>query len=425
MRILFGCEFYAPLAGGVQHSMRQVAERLVARGHEVTVATSALAARDFTSLNGVQIKGFAITGNLATGMSGEIDRYHGFILNSSFDVMMIKSVEQWTFDALWPILDRMTMQTVVIPVGMPRLYEPAYADYYRRIPDVLAKFNHLIFHASTYRDTEMAVEHGITNYSVIPNGGSEVEFGVEEDPAFRARHGILEHSHLLLTVGSFTGLKGHAELSKAFSLMDLDPGMRATLILNGNTLPFWRNGLAGLWSKFRSNDLRTAARKAYAMAMGRVGDRLIRTGKKQDSNKQVIVANLPRQELIQAYKAADLFVFASYVEYSPNVLYEAVASKTPFLSVPVGNSEEIAEWTGGGVICPAPKDDKGYTRVDPSVLAEHMARLIRDEPLRKRLGEEGHRRWKERFTWDKISGEYEALFQRLVDAKATAVRNVV
>lgn len=425
MRILFGCEFYAPLAGGVQHSMRQVAERLVSRGHQVTVATSALTARDFKSLNGVQIEEFAITGNLAGGMSGEIDRYHDYVLNSNYDVMMIKSVEQWTFDALWPVLDRMRMQKVLIPVGMPRLYEPAYADYYSRVPDILAKFDHLVFHASSYRDTDMAVDHGLINYSVIPNGASEVEFGVEEDPTFRARHGIQDQSVLLLTVGSFTGLKGHAELSKAFSLMDLDPGVRATLILNGNTLPFWRNGLAGLWNKFRSNDLRTATRKAYAMAMGRVGDRLISTGKKQDLNKQVIVANLPRQELIQAYKAADLFVFASYVEYSPNVLYEAVASKTPFLSVPVGNSEEIAEWTGGGVICPAPKDAKGYTRVDPAVLAEHMARLIRDEPLRKRLGEEGHRRWKERFTWDKISGEYEALFERLVAGKSVESRRTV
>ena len=64
MKFLFCCEFYYPSVGGVQEVMKQIAERLVARGHEVTVATTALPNRDFTSLNGVQIAQFAVSGNL-------------------------------------------------------------------------------------------------------------------------------------------------------------------------------------------------------------------------------------------------------------------------------------------------------------------------------------------------------------------------
>lgn len=42
MRLLFACELYHPSVGGVQEVLRQVAMRLVERGHEVTVATSRL-----------------------------------------------------------------------------------------------------------------------------------------------------------------------------------------------------------------------------------------------------------------------------------------------------------------------------------------------------------------------------------------------
>ena len=60
MRILFCCEFYAPSVGGVQEVVKQIAERLVIRGHEVTVATRKLPSREFDELNGVKIVGFDV-----------------------------------------------------------------------------------------------------------------------------------------------------------------------------------------------------------------------------------------------------------------------------------------------------------------------------------------------------------------------------
>lgn len=121
--------------------MRQVAERLTTRGHDVTVATSALASRDFDSLNGVRIKEFAITGNLSGGMAGEVDRYRDYLVDNQFDVMMVKAAQQWTFDATWPVLDKMKMSKVFIPCGFNGLYEPDYASYYQQMPEVLRRFN--------------------------------------------------------------------------------------------------------------------------------------------------------------------------------------------------------------------------------------------------------------------------------------------
>jgi len=422
LRILLCCEYYAPSVGGVAEVLRQIAERLAAWGHQVTVATSELAARDFDNLNGVRIKSFDVFGNSVGGMKGEVDCYREFVVSGGFDVMMVKSAQQWTFDALWPVLDLIPMPKVFIPTGFPSLYEPSYSAYYRKMPDILRKFEHLIFYTSSYRDIDMAKAHGLVNYSIIPNGASEVEFNVAPDPTFRKRQDIGEDSVLIMTVGRFSGMKGHTEVRKAFALMELDRDTHATLILNGNAFPFWKTNLSGAWNKFiglvKSNDLKTTVRKMRTMAWGKMGVRKGGAANDLAHNKKVMVTDYSRPELIQAFLSANLFVFASYVEYSPLVLFEAAASGTPFLTVPAGNAEEIVEWTGGGVVCPAPRDTKGYTRVDPVELARHMARLVKDSELRNELGTAGRRAWEERFTWEKISREYEAVFERLVGERA-------
>ena len=64
-----------------------------------------------------------------------------------------------------------------------------YANYFRELPAILRQFDHLIFYASEYRDIRFARQHGLTDFSIIPNGASEVEFSITPDPSFRHRYG--------------------------------------------------------------------------------------------------------------------------------------------------------------------------------------------------------------------------------------------
>lgn len=432
MKILLCCEFYYPSKGGVQVVIQQLAERFVARGHHVTVATTHLPERMGLELNGVYIEEFTIYGNFASDMNGEISDYQEFVKAGRFDVVMIKGAQQWSFDALWPVLDQIPSAKVFIPCGFSGLYEPAYARYFRQLPEILRKFDHLIFYASDYRDINFAKEHGILNYSIVPNGASELEFCEQPDLNFRHSLGIGDEDIVLMTVGSFTGLKGHLEVAKAFDLADFN-GHPATLILNGNKPVHYDKKILQTLSRVLRNvrlyGLKITVKHALKMSLRSMG---VRVGKDDEleiilndiekrPNKKVMVTDLPRSALIQAFMAADLFVFASNVEYSPLVLFESAAAGTPFLTVPVGNAEEIAKWTGAGVVCPATKDAKGYTRVDPSELAGFMSRLVRDKALRKKLGGAGKRNWQEKFTWKKISREYEAIFLRLVEGRSVNV----
>ncbi|WP_210247668.1 glycosyltransferase family 4 protein [Salinarimonas soli] len=138
---------------------------------------------------------------------------------------------------------------------------------------------------------------------------------------------------------------------------------------------------------------------------------------RRDPLKMVVQTELPRNEVVELFFAADLFVFASRVEYSPLVLFEASASGLPFLSVPAGNAAEIARWSGGGVICSAEKDERGYVKVDPAILATEIDRLLQDDALRASLGEEGRRAWREHFTWDVISRRYLAILAGTMPAE--------
>ena len=100
-------------------------------------------------------------------------------------------------------------------------------------------------------------------------------------------------------------------------------------------------------------------------------------------------------------------MFASNIEYSPLVLFEAAAAGLPVLTVPVGNSKEIIEWTKGGEICPAPVDENQRTIVDPIILAENMMKLVKDPEKLKLLGANGKKNWTDNYTWDRITLEYE------------------
>lgn len=478
MRLLLCCEFYYPSVGGVQEVMRQLAERFVARGHTVTVATTRLADRDFDEHNGVRIAEFGIAGNLVRGIDGEIERYQRYVQDFDGDAILIKAAQQWTFDALWPVLDGIRARKVFIPCGFSGLYEPSYEQYFRELPDILRRFDHLIFYAERYRDIDFARQHGLTHWSVLPNGASESEFGVAADPQFRARHGIGADSFVFLTVGSLTGVKGHREILEAFARLDAG-GRAVTLILNGNPppvipvdirrataaagapaqaaartgakasaagrlvrglarLPVWLAGrvqrVAGLvWRSFgvmRREGRAGITQRIVAIAVRKIESvralrRLVPKRLKRaidpiaywsarierQRSKQLLKVDLPRPELVQAFQAADLFVFASNIEYSPLVLFETAAAGTPFLSVPVGNAEEIARWTGAGVLCPAPKDERGYTRADPQVLAAAMREWM-DRPAQlAALGRTGHERWQQHFTWAHIATRYEAILR--------------
>lgn len=398
MRLLFCCENYPPSVGGVQEVVRQIAERLVAKGHTVTVATGLHPARPGdVMLNGVRVVSFSVSGGLVRGFQGAVETYRRFVLKSGFDAILIKAAQQWSFDALIPVLSMITARKVFIPCGFSSFYEPAYQEYFRQMPQWMAQFNALIFYANDYQDIRLAREHGLQGIEILPNGADEREFADARSSGFRAEQGVGEDDLLFLTVGSINGAKGHWEVARAFELAQFN--RPATLILNGNRPHRSKKGIA--WQFVRES---LQGRVPLAALVRRINAR-------HGAGKRVIMSDMARADVVRAFKASDLFVFASHVEYSPLVLFEAVAAGVPFLCVPSGNAREIVQWTGGGEICEATCSLTGKVQPDPVLLAQAMQSLVCDNPERMmQMGQAGRQAFMDGgFSWAAIANRYESI----------------
>lgn len=375
--------------GGMQEVVKQLSERLVRLGHEVTVATTRLQERTDRVLNGVHLEEFGICGNLAIGMSGEVERYQRFLLDSTFDIITNFAAQQWATDAMITILGRISARKVFVPTGFSRLYTPQYMQYFASMPLWMKQYDMNVFLSDDYRDINFARENGVTNTVLIANGASEEEFSGCSFIDIRQRLKISKEDLLILHVGSHTGAKGHAEAMEIFSKANL---ANATFLLVANDV----GGDCSRSCRWKSRILN------------------VLPARRRD-NKKIIVTTLPRKETVAAYHAADLFLFPSNIECSPLVLFESMASGTAFLSTDVGNAAEIINWSGGGIVLPTSRDSKGYSHADIPGAVRMLEELAENKLKREQMACEGYNAWLERFTWGKIAGEYEKLYYRLTE----------
>jgi glycosyltransferase involved in cell wall biosynthesis len=431
MKILFCVEFYYPSVGGAQEVVRQLAERLAERGNTVSVATSKVTSRTNDVIKNVKIFDFEVSGNLIRGISGEVDRYKMFLSQIDADVVFFYAAQQWTFDAAWDVLPLIHAKKVLVPCGYSCLYEPEYAGYFQKILTVLSAMDAVVYHAESYRDIDFAKLNKLDNSVIIPNGADVNEFNVAIDPKFRESIGADESTRILLTVGTITGMKGHIEIAEAFAKAEFG-SQKVLLLLNGNQ-PEQKglriSAIQQFVSLVHTYGLYYAIRHATKVLLIRMGFKIgkiysieswiLAAQKNSNGNKKVKIVDLKRPQLIQAFLHSDLFVFASNIEYSPLVLFEACAAGLPFLTVPVGNSIEIIDWTKGGELCKAPKDERGYTRVQPDELARRIEEMITNHGQLKVLGLNGKQASKKRFNWDQITSEYEILFQKIMSSESS------
>ena len=390
-KILLCCENYTPSVGGVQEVIRQIAERTAAAGHQVTVATTAHSDRPTDCIiNGVVVKSFAMGGNLVRGLSGDISSYTKFLRDEAYDVLMIKAAQQVTFDAAIDVLADVKAWKVFIPCGFSGLGQKKYAKYYANMAQYLEKFDRLIFYSDSYKDIEFARRAGFSDLEIIPNGVDEQEFFGSDI----ARTSPTADAPLtILTVGTRILPKGHWEALRTFEAVKINGPAR--LILNGN-MPYGR--LRGLLSSMRTM-IRGQLPLAFKVRLANLGFIMRR------QPKRVEMTNYGRSELLQAYQSADLFLFASHVEYSPLVLFEAAASGTPFVSTDVGNAQEIADWTGAGIVASPGVPAIGSAAVVEK-LSQAVASLLSDNERREKMGKNGLIQVKERFCWDIIVKKY-------------------
>ncbi|HEV3141992.1 MAG TPA: glycosyltransferase [Vicinamibacterales bacterium] len=115
-----------------------------------------------------------------------------------------------------------------------------------------------------------------------------------------------------------------------------------------------------------------------------------------------------RTDVLGCIKRFDLFVMSSVTEGLGTSLLDAMACARPIVATRAGGIPEIVEDECNGLLVPAR---------DAASLAGAIVRALKDESLRRRLGDAGFARVRERFTVERMVNETAAVYERLCNAK--------
>lgn len=106
-------------------------------------------------------------------------------------------------------------------------------------------------------------------------------------------------------------------------------------------------------------------------------------------------------------RSSDIFCLLSHSEGFSNAVLEAMACGLPCVVTSVGGNPEAVEEGRSGYL---------VAKEDPDAAADRILRLLQDPPMAARMGQEGLRIIREKFTADamiqKLTGFYETLLQR-------------
>ena len=304
------------------------------------------------------------------------------------------AAQQWATDLMFGVLDKVNAKKILVPCGFSGLYDPSYKNYFSKLPSLLKKYHATVYLSNDYRDIDFARKNNIKNLQIIPNGADEREFGStsqQKTVDFRKKYKIRLDELLILNVSNHTGVKGHKEAIQAFQRAKIK---NATLMFIGDI-----NHHAGCYKNCKKSEW--------------INNKVISLISK--SNKKIIIKKLKREDTITAFFACDFFLFLSNLECSPLVLFEAIAAGKPFISSGCGNSSEIAKWTEAGIIINSKQDKRGFTQIDNNSASMAIEKLANNKMLRLKLGRQGKKAWKQKFSWEKISKQYEILYKKLLD----------
>ncbi len=409
MKILHTVKQYHPRGGGMYEVVRQLSKNLAKLGHNVTIATTKLPAGYKPDCDKIKIKEFAISGNFVVGLKGEVKKYQDFLINSDFDIITNFAAQQAMTDAMLPILDKIKAKKVFVPTGFSAFYMPEYKKYFENMKDWMKKYDMNVFLSNDYRDINFARENGVKNITIIPNGASKEEFLTPPNIDIRKKLSIPHNAFFILHIGSHTKQKGHKEAIKIFSQAKIN---NAVFLIVGNP------GACLKDCKRQEKKLnKTISYKKY--------------------NKQLIVKHLTRKETIAAYQEANLFLFPSNIECSPIVLFECMASKTPFLTTDVGNAKEIIEWSGGGTLLPTqkgislglpvismfkkyikkilniPNNDYNFCKAKIKKSTKILEQIYNNKKELNIMAQNGYQAWLNKFNWEKIAKNYEETYNKI------------
>lgn len=228
----------------------------------------------------------------------------------------------------------------------------------------------------THQCADVAAISSFTAREVVETTGVEpriIPYGIAlppEEASWPARKG------LILTVGRLVARKGHIFLIEAMSLLRDHPEARLVIVGEGHERP------------------------ELEAAIGRLGlaDRVELTGRISD------------EALHHLYQACHIFVLPAIVDSGGDtemlgmVSLEAMRYRKPVIATRVGGIADIVQDEETGIL---------VEQRDSGALAGALRRLLEDDALAQRLGNDGYASARRRFAWPAVLAQTLALYGML------------
>jgi glycosyltransferase involved in cell wall biosynthesis len=386
MKILMLSDVYFPRVNGVSASIRTFARELVRRGHAVTiVAPDYLTPEHETGCEVIRLRANTIF------FDPEDRLIHASALRTALDQLTSR---HWDIIHIHtPFRAHQLGVRLGKALGCPTVesyhtfFEEYAAHYLPWLPAALLRFaarrfsrrlchavDHLI--VPTQQMSDVLARYGIvTPSSIIPTGIDLDEFRGGDGERFRRTHGIAAERRTLVTVSRLA-----AEKNIGFLLE-----VARVLVAEFDDLVFIIAGEGPDGERLRQ--------RAAALGL---------------EQHVCFVGNLDRQrDLLDCYRAGDVFVFASATETQGLVLIEAMALGVPIVSTAVMGTATVLR-------------DARSARIsgeDIDEFANNVAALLRSSAERQRLAEAGPH---DAHGWSasELMNQVELLYQRLLRVRA-------
>jgi len=112
-----------------------------------------------------------------------------------------------------------------------------------------------------------------------------------------------------------------------------------------------------------------------------------------------------RKDVPSLLDLMDVFILSSRLEGCSISILEAMASEKPVVATRVGGNPELVLEGKTGLLVPS---------AEPEKLAQKIILLIKDEKLRRKMGREGKKRVREKFSLERMIKNYEELYSLIL-----------
>ena len=353
-KVLITSHTFAPERNGVAGVVEAVALGLLELGWSVDIATCAVAGSpESETYRGLRVFRFELQGNGATGVVGELERFHAFLRTEAYGRYLTNGVLSWATDLILDCPSIAKSDVVLVSHGFSSYENPGLASYHSELFRKCRELRAVVCLSDRLSDYFHYREAGLKNVRVISNGVYSSKWAGGD--------GAGRETPYVVNISNHNPLKGHglyAELAGEIG------GVQFRQVGTGYRAAKWSLGrigvMGGCW---------------YACKIRALGGRVrYLDGSNRETVHQGLAGSLMK-------------VLTSSWEAAPLVLLEAMAAGKAWVSTDVGC---VRSWPGG-VVC-ASKAEMGAA----------VRKLLEDPARRAALGQEGREAAQNVYDWRQI-----------------------